>query len=127
MNPMVGPYFLFGPAAFAVEFEAVGISRIGQGRHGRQGEKADKEECRQRFFHQGPPLCFMGVEIDGNIDSLPFPRHIVSRFPNNLGYFYRSLFISGIRIGAVIYWLIPIPRDGARVSIVGVVLRLCAV
>ena len=51
MNPMVGPYFLFGPAAFAVEFEAVGISCIGQGRHGRQGEKADKEECRQRFFH----------------------------------------------------------------------------
>ena len=51
MDPMVGTNFLLSPAAFAVKFEAVGITRVGQGRYGSQGEKADKEECRQRFFH----------------------------------------------------------------------------
>lgn len=46
VDSMVGTNLLLSPAAFAVKFEAVGITRVGQGRYGSQGEKADEQDGR---------------------------------------------------------------------------------
>ncbi len=65
------------------------------------------------------------LRFDSSGGFLPFPRHVISGFPDGFGYVYGPLFCHGIG-GTVVQGAVVTAVDGAGLDVVAVMLGSCA-